>query len=79
MKGPNRHQAVYVHEWDGELLPRVRADFGKNKISGFEGTEILDFFPACALMRPVDIETARKDYKARKEFLRRDPDAAMMP
>jgi DNA primase len=79
MKGANRHQALYVHEWEGQLLPRVRVDFGKNKISGFEGTEILDFFPKNALMKAVDIETARKEFIARKELLRNSPDGMIMP
>lgn len=68
VRGPEK--ATYVHEWNGEILPRIRVDFGKNKISGYEGTEMLDFFPRSATMKAVDTETARKDYQARVQFLR---------
>lgn len=62
-------KAVLVHEWDGELMPRVRVGFGKNKISGYEGREFLDFFPASGVMKAVDLATAEEDQKARVAFL----------
>jgi len=59
-----------VHEYNGELLPRVRCKFGKNKVSGFEGREFFDLFPRWGILKSIDKETALKDIKARKEFLR---------
>jgi DNA primase catalytic core len=62
-------KAVLVHEWCDELMPRVRVGFGKNKISGYEGREFLDFFPAMGVMKAVDLITAEEDQKARIQFL----------
>lgn len=59
-----------VHQHNGELLPRVRCKFGKNKISGFEGREFFDLFPRWGYMKSVDADTALADIEARKEFLR---------
>lgn len=67
VKGADK--AVLVHEWDGQFMPRVRVGFGKNKISGYEGREFLDFFPASGVMRAVDLQTAEDDQKARIAFL----------
>lgn len=67
VKGADK--AILVHEWDGQLMPRVRVGFGKNKISGYEGREFLDFFPASGVMRAVDLETAEYDQKERLTFL----------
>ena len=65
-----KDKAILVHESGGELLPRVLVEFGKNKISGYEGKEFLDFFPASARMFGVDKETAARDCRAREEFLK---------
>lgn len=67
LKGEDK--AMLVHESDGRMLPRVRVGFGKNKISGYEGREFLDFFPASAVMKAVDLDTAERDQKARTGFL----------
>jgi replicative DNA helicase len=68
VKGPYR--AMLVHEHNGETLPRIRVGFGKNKISGYEGREFLDFYPASATMRAVDLETAKQDQRIREEQLK---------
>jgi DNA primase catalytic core len=65
-----KNNAILVHEWEGEMLPRLIVDFGKNKISGYEGKEFLDFFPASARMFAVDKETTEKECRAREEFLK---------
>lgn len=62
-------KAVLVHRHGDILLPRVRVGFGKNKISGYDGREFLDFYPSSATMRAVDLKTAEQDQLARKEFL----------
>lgn len=67
VKGADK--AVLVHEHEGVNYPRVRVGFGKNKISGYEGREFLDFFPASGVMKAVDLETAEKDQLLRMGFL----------
>lgn len=67
VKGSDK--AILVHEWEGEFLPRVRVGFGKNKISGYEGREFLDFFPASGCMKAIDLQTAEEDQRLRKAFL----------
>jgi DNA primase catalytic core len=62
--------ALLVHEWDGELLPRIWVRFGKNKISGYEGREFIDLFPKNGLFRSVDLVAAERDQRARKQFMR---------
>jgi len=59
-----------VHEYNDELLPRVRCKFGKNKISGYEDREFFDLFPRWGYMKSVDKEAALADIEARREFLK---------
>lgn len=64
------HSSRLIHEHNGELLPRVRCKFGKNKVSGFEGREFFDLYPRWGILKSVDKETALKDIQARQEFLK---------
>jgi replicative DNA helicase len=63
-------EATVVHEHDGLILPRIIARFGKNKVSGFEGRLFLDLFGGHGKCRAVDTETAIREMKERKAFLK---------
>jgi len=65
-------KAILVHKPGDVLLPRVRCQFGKNKVAGYEGREFLDFFPASATMKAIDLKTAMEDQMLRLEYLKGD-------
>jgi intein/homing endonuclease len=54
----------------GKALPRIRVKFGKNKVSGYEGREFLNLYPANAQLRSVDTEQAIQELKERVEYLK---------
>jgi len=62
-------EAVLVHDYNGKMMPRIWCKFGKNKVSGFEGREFLDLYPANATMRSIDLDTAIREQKERKALL----------
>ena len=64
--------AVLVHEYQGELFPRVVATIGKNKITQLKGKKnrlFFDFFPAASIFKSVPREQGIKEQKTRKEEL----------
>jgi len=64
-------ESVLVHHTeDGRVLPRIWAKFGKNKVSGYEGREFLDLFPANARMKAVQLEIAEQDQRDRLAYLK---------
>ena len=66
----NGPESLLVHYDDqGNLLPRIYCNFGKNKVSGYEGVELLDLYPAAATMKAVDLELARQQKEERRAFL----------
>jgi len=60
---------VHINE-EGEILPRIRVKFGKNKVSGYEGKEYVDLFGYAGQVKAVDKETAVREYKERVAFLK---------
>jgi hypothetical protein len=68
-KGEDEAKLVHKNE-AGDILPRVIAKFGKNKISGYEGRVFLDLYGYAGTARAVDTETAMKELAERKEFLK---------
>lgn len=62
--------AILVHEYKGDLLPRIWVKFGKNKVSGYEGREFLDLFPSRGMFKSVDIGIAEKDQRLRLQILK---------
>ncbi len=66
----SEEEAELIHmDEEGNVYPRILCKFGKNKISGYEGQEFLDLWPGRATMCGVDKDTAKAEYRARKEFL----------
>jgi len=64
-------EAVLVHtKNDGTILPRIWCKFGKNKVTGYEGREFLDLYPANARMKSVDLSMAEEDQRVRLQFLK---------
>lgn len=59
----NGASAVCTHEYQNEVLPRLRLGIGKNKVTEFKGRIFLDFFPASGLFRRVVTEVAEHDMK----------------
>lgn len=62
--------AVWVHEHDGKLLPRVRAKVGKSKVGEFKGDLFFDFYPASGLFKSVSSLKAKLEHEARVSFLK---------
>lgn len=62
--------AVYIHEYEENILPRIRCKFGKNKISGYVGLEFLDLFPYHATLRATDLDQVREEKIVREQFLK---------
>lgn len=63
-------ESVLVHEDEqGNIMPRIRCKFGKNKITGFEDRVFLDLYPCSARMLSVDTKVAEEDMLARQTFL----------
>ena len=68
-------ESVLIHEHEdmfGQMktLPRILVKFGKNKVSGFEGREFLDFYPAAATLKSIPLDIAVQDQKQRMAFLK---------
>jgi DNA primase catalytic core len=62
--------ALLVHRHNGELMPRVLANVGKNKITLAKGKQmIFDFYPASSLFISVDPQQALSDEEERKREL----------
>jgi DNA primase catalytic core len=59
-------EALLVHEHKGKTMPRIWCKFGKNKVSGYEGIEYLDLYPANATLKSIDQEVARLELRERK-------------
>jgi DNA primase len=60
------------HDINGKVLPRIWVKFGKNKVSGYEGKEYLDLYPANAQLKPVDMAIALQEQKERIEYLKQN-------
>ena len=62
--------AIMVHNYGGEIRPRVIAGIGKNKITKFKGKKLyFDFHPESSLFLSVPTEVAISEAKDRKAFL----------
>jgi len=67
----NEEEATLLHtDEEGNVLPRVWAKFGKNKVSGYEGREFLDLYGAAGQYRAVELERAVEEMRARLEMLK---------
>jgi DNA primase catalytic core len=65
--------AVLLHYDEmGKALPRIWVKFGKNKVSGYEGKEYLDLYPANAQLKSVDPDTAQREQRERAEYLKQN-------
>jgi len=62
--------AVCIHEYNGEKLPRVRIGVGKNKITEFKDRLFFDFFPAQGVFRAVPTIVAEDEMRKRKSELK---------
>ena len=66
-------EAVLVHKnKEGDILPRIWCKFGKNKVSGYEGREFLDLYPANAKMCPVKLDIAEQEQRDRVTYLKQN-------
>lgn len=65
----NEQKAVYIHEHDGKIYPRIRAKFGKNKISGYIGVEFLDLYNYSGVLKATDLDEVRQETKERMAFI----------
>jgi replicative DNA helicase len=63
----DRAKDYHEETMNGKLirLPRLEANFGKNKISDYRGRIYLDFWPACSDFKEVDYEIAIKEREER--------------
>lgn len=64
-----REDALFVHDNNGVLEPRVVMNIGKNRITEFKGKLAYDFYPAAAQFHHVPKEQANRDLEARKAEL----------
>jgi DNA primase len=64
-------KALLVHRHNGMIMPRVRLNIGKNKVTSIKGSNRLafDFYPGAALFKNVPLEQAKRDEKERRKEL----------
>ncbi len=58
--------AVCIHNFNEQILPRVRLGIGKNKITEFKDRIFLDFFPASSMFKRVSTTSVELEMIARK-------------
>lgn len=63
-------EATLIHTYQGNVLPRVQARIGKNKITSFKGKNLyFNFFPGSSLFFGVPSDIAQEEEKKRKALV----------